>query len=145
MTVIRILIFSLLTMIITPLLAATPQDIVADVQRQWATDFGNLDADALASHYADDATLFGSKPILYVGREQITGYFRTMPSGLKGVRFDDQRVSQLGEGIIATSGFATFFRDVKGTVTEFPYRITWVLVEGKHGWKITTHHFSPKP
>jgi ketosteroid isomerase-like protein len=145
MTVIRILLFTFFALIMTPLQAATPQAIVADLQKQWSVDFTNLDADALASHYSADATLFGSKPVLYVGREEITGYFRTMPSGLKGVRFDDQHVSQLGEGIIATSGFATFFREINGTVTEFPYRITWVLVEGKDGWKISTHHFSPKP
>ena len=145
MVVLRLLFIAAFTLIITPLQAATPHEIVADLQKLWAADFANLNPDALASHYADDATLFGSKPILYVGRKEITVYFRTMPSGLKGVRFDEYHVSQPGKGIITMSGFATFFRDVNGSVTEFPYRITWVLVQGQHGWKITTHHFSPKP
>jgi ketosteroid isomerase-like protein len=47
---------------------------------------------------------------------------------------------------MAATGEVMFYREeADGTVTDLPFRMTHVLVREEDGWKIATHHASPRP
>jgi uncharacterized protein (TIGR02246 family) len=128
-----------------PAFAATPSDAVASVEAAWSSAFAKWDLDALASLYTDDATLFGTSPNLFVGKDDVKKYFQALPAGVfKSAVFSDQHLTVLSKTTIITSGYVTFTKDVNGQATPLPFRITLVLVKQGHQWKIVAHHASPK-
>lgn len=64
-------------------------DVVSGLIRKWSTAFNRLDADTLASLYSNSAFFYGSKSLLYRGRDGVGAYFNALPRWTSpAVRFD---------------------------------------------------------
>jgi len=114
--------------------------VVSEIIQKWSTAFNRLDADTLASLYSSSALFYGSKPLLYRGREGVAAYFNALPRWTSpAVRFDVVSALVRPE-VINVAGTASFVVD-EGS-EPLSVKITWVLVEEEGDWKIASHHVS---
>ncbi len=116
-------------------------DIVSGIMAKWADIFSRFDADAQASLYSNNALFYGSKPVLYRGRDGVASYF----NGL--AKWSSREVTDVvavpaGDDVINVAGIANFVID-KGA-TNLSVKITWVIVREDGDWKIVSHHVSSK-
>jgi uncharacterized protein (TIGR02246 family) len=115
-------------------------DIVSGLIQTWSTAFNRLDADTLASLYSHSAFFYGSKSLLYRGRDGVAAYFNALPRWTSPVvRFDVAAVSVRPE-VINVAGTASFVVDEGAE--QLSVKITWVLVQEDGDWKIASHHVS---
>ena len=105
----------------------------------WVAAF-NRDLDAHMALYTDDATLFGSKPELSVGRAAIRAYFAALGPQVSVRRYPMPRVVYLPPDVAASAGHVDF----ADGETVMPYRMTWMLVRQAGNWRIAQHHGSPR-
>jgi ketosteroid isomerase-like protein len=115
-------------------------DTVVQMQRRWADAFARADADALASLYTEDALFFGSMPHLYLQKSGVRRYFATLPKGYEGAAFGETQAIDIGRDLIVSAGFVTF----TGERFSLLYRMSWTLMRSREGWRIASHHASPK-
>src|SRR3954463_11051511 len=118
-------------------------DIVSGIMTKWAESFSKFDADAQASLYSNNALFYGSKPVLYRGRDGVASYFNGLAkwSSREGT-FADVVVVPAGDDVINMAAIANFVID-KGA-TNLSVKITWVIVREDGDWKIVSHHVSSK-
>jgi uncharacterized protein (TIGR02246 family) len=120
----------------------TDQEIVERIYQQWQDHFSPLNPQALATLYAEDAILFGSRVPPYIGRAAIESYFAGLPSGLyTGVTLFPEYVNRPISDVISIAGSATFQR---ADQIPLELRITHVLVRRENQWQIISHHVSTK-
>ena len=118
-------------------------DIVSGIMAKWATAFGTLDADALASLYSKHALFFGSNPKLYRGRDGVRSYFQGLPRWrASAVQFSDVVAEQASPDLIGVAGTASF--DLDEGAVKLSVKITWVIAREDGDWKIVSHHVSSK-
>jgi uncharacterized protein (TIGR02246 family) len=106
----------------------------------WIEAFNTRDLETHACLYTEDATLFGSRPTLSIGRGAIRDYFATLGHGVQVKRFDDPHIVELGADVAASAALVDF---ADGD-TPSPYRMTWMLVRRDGDWLIAQHHGSPR-
>lgn len=118
-------------------------DIVSGIMQRWAANFSQFDADAQASLYSKNALFFGSKPVLYRGRDGVATYFKALPKWRsRSARFNDVVAVAAGDDVINVAGTAHFVAD-EGAV-DLSVKITWVIVREDGDWKIVSHHVSSR-
>jgi uncharacterized protein (TIGR02246 family) len=118
-------------------------DIVSGIMTKWAENFSKFDADAQASLYSKNALFYGSKPVLYRGRDGVASYFNGLAKwSSREVTFADVVVVPAGDDVINVAGIANFVID-KGA-TNLSVKITWVIVREDGDWKIVSHHVSSR-
>ena len=83
------------------------------------------DLNARMALYTDDATLFGSKPRLSVGKAAIRANFAALGPLVSVRRYPMPAIATLSPDVAATAGHVDF---ADGD-TVMPYRMTWVLVK----------------
>jgi uncharacterized protein (TIGR02246 family) len=105
----------------------------------WIAAF-NRDLDAHMGLYTQDATLFGSKPELSVGKAAIRAYFSVLAPQVSVRRYPMPRIAMLSPDVAATAGEVDFADGDK----VLPYRMTWLLVKQGGAWRIVQHHGSPR-
>jgi uncharacterized protein (TIGR02246 family) len=116
--------------------------IVTQIHQAWAKTFHPIDPVGMASHYSEDAILYGSAIALFSGREGVQKYFEMLPEGLYiGVKFAPAYIVSLTSDVISMAGSASFFRQGQDPLE---VRITQVFVERNKKWLIASHHVSPK-
>jgi ketosteroid isomerase-like protein len=108
----------------------------------WKRAFEERNVEGLVALYADECFLFGGKPPLFAGLDDIRAYFDGLPAARLLVEFEEQSIWQVAATVIATAGFVAF-RRVDGPISR--YRITLTLVLADGAWKIVSHHASPVP
>ena len=114
--------------------------IVSGIIQRWSTAFNRLDADALAALYASNAFFYGSKSLLYRGREGVAAYFNALPRWTSpAVRFDVV-AAPVSPDVINLAGTAAFIVDEGAE--PLSVKITWVIVREEGDWKIASHHVS---
>jgi uncharacterized protein (TIGR02246 family) len=106
----------------------------------WIEAFNNRDLETHARLYTADATLFGSRAALSIGRAAIRDYFARLGEGVRVKRYHDPHIVKLGADIAAASGYVDF----ADGETPSPYRMTWMLVKHEGDWLIAQHHGSPR-
>jgi uncharacterized protein (TIGR02246 family) len=118
-------------------------DIVSGIMERWAANFAAFDPDAQASLYSNNALFFGSKPVLYRGRDGVASYFNGLPKWRsRSARFSDVVAVPAGPDLINVAGTATFVAD-EGAIN-LSVKITWVIVREDDDWKIVSHHVSSR-
>ncbi len=116
------------------------------VQRAWKAAFEVRDLRRLGDLYAPHTAFYGSTAAFYDTPEGVRTYFELLPASYKGVDYATPHVVPLGADAFAATGEVTFYRDDGGgAMTALPFRMTHVLVRRGDGWKIATHHASPRP
>jgi uncharacterized protein (TIGR02246 family) len=116
--------------------------IVTHIHQAWAKTFYPIDPVGMASHYSEDAILYGSAIALFSGRAGVQKYFEMLPEGLYiGVRFVPEYIVSLTPAVISMAGRASFLRQGQDPLE---VRITQVFVERNKRWFIASHHVSPK-
>ena len=116
--------------------------IVNQVHQAWATTFYPMDPVGMASHYSEDAILYGSAIALFSGRDGVQQYFETLPEGMYiGVKFVPEYMVSLTPEVISMAGSASFLRQGHDPLE---VRITQVFVMRTNKWLIASHHVSPK-
>ncbi len=119
-----------------------PDDIVAGIIEKWSAGFRRLDAEALASLYSRSVFFFGSKSMLYRGRDGVAAYFNALPRwSSPTVRFD-LTTALVRPDVINVAGTATFL--VEEGAEPLSVKITWVLVQEDGDWTIASHHVSSR-
>ncbi len=118
--------------------AKTPT--VEDLHAQWVAAFNSHDLDVHMDLYREDATLFGAVDELKIGRAAIRDYFGGRPPEIRVRKYVMPRVAYLSPDVAVTAGHVDFAIGDKLD----PYRMTWVLTRGEHGWRIAQHHGSPR-
>lgn len=116
-------------------------DVVANVQARWAKAYNCGDWDSLIGLFASDAQLLGGRPGIYEGREGIGKYFRTLSPGGFAEFTEPTAATEVAEGVILA---ATHIHFTRNGLTR-PHRLSWLLVRGTNGWRISGHHASPIP
>ena len=113
---------------------------VSDLLARWRDLFRSADYRALSELYHPEAFLSGSAIAAYVGREQIRGYFESLPpSEDADVAFSDVTSRMVRSDVLVLLALATFVsRDLR-----LPMRLTQVWVDAWEGWVIASHHASP--
>jgi len=123
----------------------SPSDItsiIAKVHQDWAQTFHPINPLGMASHYSEDAILFGSSIPMFTGREGVQSYFEMLPEGIYiGVKFDPEYIVSLTPEVISMAGSASFARQGQNPLE---VRITQVFVKRNEKWLIASHHVSPK-
>jgi len=117
-----------------------PDDVVSGIIQTWSTAFNRLDAETLASLYSTSAFFYGSKSLLYRGREGVAAYFSGLPRWTSPVVRFDVVAAPVGPDVINVAGTASFVVDA--ATAPLVVKITWVLVQEEGGWKIASHHVS---
>jgi uncharacterized protein (TIGR02246 family) len=118
-------------------------DIVSGIMARWAENFSKFDAEAQASLYSKNALFFGSKPVLYRGRDGVASYFNGLQKWRsRQVQFTDVVVVPAGDDVINVAGIANFVIDEGAT--NLSVKITWVIVREDGDWKIVNHHVSSR-
>ena len=109
---------------------------------QWADAFARLDYAKLSSLYTDDAMFFGSTPQLRRGPQGVRDYFASLPP-MPGasVEFNDIETAPAGPDVINVAMVAAFALPERPPVL---MRLTHTLVRTSDGWRIASHHASPK-
>jgi uncharacterized protein (TIGR02246 family) len=116
------------------------------VQQAWTRAFEARDLCALSALYAEETAFYGSTAALYTTPAGVRTYFEILPLSYKRSDYAVPYVVWLGEDAMAATGEVTFYREeTDGTMTALPFRMTHVLVRRDGGWKIATHHASPRP
>ncbi|MGI4815637.1 MAG: YybH family protein [Janthinobacterium lividum] len=119
--------------------SALAVDAAHDALTRWADAFNHRDWPSLTALYSDDAQLFGGKPALYAGMERVKEYFSVLSEGLS-VSFDEPALLEPVADVIVLATTANF---VSQQVAR-PHRLSWVLVRRAEGWRIVSHHASPR-
>jgi ketosteroid isomerase-like protein len=120
----------------------TEQEVVENIYKKWQQHFAPLNPKALASLYAEDAILFGSRVPPYIGTAAIESYFASLPPSLyTGVTFFPEYINRPISDVMNIAGSATFQRTDQ---IPLELRITHVLVRRESQWQIVSHHVSPK-
>jgi Domain of unknown function (DUF4440) len=89
-------------------------EIVAGIIEKWSAGFRKLDAEALASLYSKSVFFFGSKSLLYRGRQGVADYFNALPRwNSPTVRFDVV-TARVNRDVINVAGTASFVVDAIG-------------------------------
>ncbi|SDK13721.1 MULTISPECIES: YybH family protein [Bradyrhizobium] len=118
-------------------------DIVSGIMAKWADNFSRFDAEAQASLYSNNALFFGSKPVLYRGKDGVAAYFNGLQKWRsRQVQFTDVVVVPAGDDVINVAGIANFVIDEGAT--NLSVKITWVIVREDGDWKIVSHHVSSR-
>jgi uncharacterized protein (TIGR02246 family) len=118
-------------------------EIVSGIMAKWAENFSKFDADAQASLYSQNALFYGSKPVLYRGRDGVASYFNGLPKWRsRSAQFSDVVAVQAGPDVINVAGIANFVAD-EGAIN-LSVKITWVIVREDGDWMIVSHHVSSK-
>ena len=127
-------------------------EIVAGIIEKWSAGFRRLDAEALASLYSTSVFFFGSKSLLYRGRQGVADYFNALPRwNSPSVRFDvvtaqvtaaDLSTRSLSPDVINVAGTASFV--VAPNREPLLVKITWVIVQEDGEWAIASHHVSSR-
>lgn len=123
----------------------TARAALSAVAMQWSEAAQDWDPAKFAAIYTDDALFFGGQPTLYVGADQIRGYFATQVGIIHSVtlRLVDQHVRELANGIFLAQGRGiSRVQLVSGLARESVQRTTWVVVQQGSQWKLAQHHFS---
>jgi uncharacterized protein (TIGR02246 family) len=114
--------------------------IVAGIIEKWSAGFRELDAEALASLYANGVFFFGSNSLLYRGQQGVADYFNALPRwNSPAVRFDVV-TARVSPDVINVAGTASFVVDESGE--PLVVKITWVVVQDDGRWAIASHHVS---
>ena len=117
-------------------------EIVAGLIEKWSAGFRRLDAEALASLYSNSVFFFGSKSLLYRGRQGVADYFNALPRwNSPSVRFDVV-TAQVSPDVINVAGTASFVVDANGE--PLLVKITWVILREDGEWRIASHHVSSR-
>jgi uncharacterized protein (TIGR02246 family) len=109
---------------------------------RWAEAFNTREPARIVALYADDALLHGtSQARLYIGRDQISTYFR----GTSTVTFGEQHFVPLSEDSVLCVGKYTFTREQGGKPAANPARFTFVARRRDGTWQVLHHHSSAEP
>jgi hypothetical protein len=120
----------------------TEQEVVEHMYQQWQHHFAPINPKGLATLYAEDAILFGSRIPPYIGRAAIESYFLGLPQGLyTGVAFFPEYIIWLTSDVISVAGSVLFQRLERSSLD---LRITHIFVHQNNEWLIASHHVSPK-
>ena len=85
---------------------------------------------------------FGSKSLLYRGRQGVADYFNALPRwNSPSVRFDVV-TAQVSPDVINVAGTASFVVDPNRE--PLLVKITWVIVQEDGEWAIASHHVSSR-
>jgi len=106
----------------------------------WVEAFNGRDLDAHVALYTDDATLFGSRPVLSNGREAIRAYFAALGPRVRVDRYHQPHVTHPTAQTAAIAAYVDF---ADGAIPS-PYRMTWMAVQRDGDWRIAQHHGSPR-
>jgi hypothetical protein len=108
----------------------------------WGASFAGNSPAAMALLYSEGSMLYGSKTELFLGSEGAMRYFSGLaPRRSRAVQFTEVAASFAGESVLAVAAIATFLvSDAPALVTRFTQ--TWVKTDG--GWRVISHHASPK-
>ena len=117
-------------------------DVVTAIIQKWSTAFNRLDAAALAALYANNAFFYGSKSLLYRGRDDVAAYFNALPRWTSPAVQFDVATALVSPDVINVAGTASFV--VEEGAEPLLVKITWVLVQQEGGWKIASHHVSSR-
>lgn len=129
-----------------PALAGPRDDeAVAGVLAQWSAGFDNKDPEALAALYTKDAQFYGSAPPLFVGTAGVRAYFKSLPWAVFGpATFSDMKTIHVAAGVLTTAGVLTVERNVNDEKSLLSFRLTMTMQRTGNGWRIVSHHASPK-
>jgi uncharacterized protein (TIGR02246 family) len=117
-------------------------DVVSGIIQKWSVAFNRLDADTLASLYSNRAFFYGSKSLLYRGRDGVAAYFNALPRWSSPAVSFDVVTALVNPEVINVAGTASFVVDE--AAEPLSVKITWVLVQEDGDWKIASHHVSPQ-
>jgi uncharacterized protein (TIGR02246 family) len=121
-------------------MSSTVDDVISGIIQQWSTAFNRLDADTLASLYASSAFFYGSRSLLYRGREGVAAYFNALPRWSSPTVGFDVVTAPVSPDVINVAGTAAFIVDEGAE--PLSVKITWVVVREEGDWKIASHHVS---
>ena len=119
-------------------IASTPT--IESLIAAWVEAFNTRDLNAHVALYTEDATLFGSRPVLSIGREAIRIYFAALGPGVRVDRYHQPHVTHPAPQTAAIAAYVDF---ADGAVPS-PYRMTWMAVQRDGEWRIAQHHGSPR-
>ncbi len=118
------------------------KQIVTKIHHDWGRTFYPINPQGMASHYTEDAILFGSSIPMFTGREGVQSYFEMLPEGVYiGAKFDPEYTVSLTPDVISMAGSASFLRQGQDPLE---VRITQIFVKRDDKWLIASHHVSPK-
>ena len=106
----------------------------------WVEAFNARGLDAHVALYTDDATLFGSRSVLSIGREAIRSYFAALGPGVRVDRYHPPHVTYPTPQTAAIAAYVDFADGAMAV----PYRLTWLAVQRDGDWRIAQHHGSPR-
>ncbi len=124
------------------------REALASVEEQWNAAAFTWDVEALAMIYTEDAVMFGGRPGLTSGRQQIRQYFASYRHILRSTTLQliEQQVIELGPDTFVAQGFGAFeFTLMNGRRSETVLRTTLTIVKREGRWRVVRHHFSPTP
>ena len=113
---------------------------IEELLAAWIEALNRRDLDTHAGLYKEDATLFGSRAELSIGRPAIREYFAKLGSGVRVQHYHKPHIVQLSSEVAATAAYVDF---ADGDAPS-PYRMTWMLVKRDGNWLIAQHHGSPR-
>ena len=124
---------------------SSPTDeIVASLMAKWATSFATRNADEMVALYSKDALFYGATPSLFKGHEGVHAYFSAFFPSVRSAeaKFNDITSAAIGADIISAAATIAFTLD--DGPTPHLFRLTHVYRHENDGWKIFSHHVSPK-
>jgi uncharacterized protein (TIGR02246 family) len=139
--------FLLVLVVLAPTqISAAPADDAAAVFAKWKAAYDSNDNVAVASLYAPNAILHGTRSNnVTVGRDAITKYFTVVVNTGNKVEFREHQLMVINDSTVLAVGFNDFMRNVAGKLNPEPARFSILLVKQGNEWLIAHHHSSLRP
>lgn len=107
------------------------KDLISEIQNlnnRWMEDYKKSDADAVGSHYTEDAVSLPPQAAAVVGRISIIEYWKAaMKSGAKGLNIQTKEVE--GDGELAYEiGETDLIGPENDVIDRFHYMVVWKRV-----------------
>ena len=124
---------------------ASEADVLA-AANAWSDAHNSRDAARILSHYAPDATFWGTiAKTLATTPEGVLDFYREAPTRPQArVRFDSHKVQFAGD-VAIDSGAYTFMDVRDGAAIAIPARFTMVFQKRGGRWVLIHHHSSRVP
>jgi len=118
--------------------------VLTDSLAAWNAAMANWNVQQLLELYDEQALFLGSTPPLHTGKDGVRAYFEGIPGSSSVLELIDMEVAALCEEIVIASGYARFESVIGGNTVINKMRISFTFVQRDSGWKIASHHVSPR-
>ncbi len=142
-TLARVILFALLTLAPSMVVAGPAEDANAAVDR-WSAAYSTNEPDAIVNTYWPNAILLGTvSPIISEGADAIRVYFSASKGRGNKNSIGERRTIVLDDNAVVVTGFYVFTRVVEGKAVPGPSRFTMLAMKRNGEWRIAHHHSSP--